>query len=176
MAIYLTGSLEKPVVNGELSFDKSTFVTVDILNTRYQVLDKVQIRKNLISSKTLMLRDVNQNLAKCDIKITHNYFKDFILDIRIDANKIQALNTNETQSDLFFGTGYITGNFRAYGPIDNVVMDINAKTEKGTVFNLPLSGTSDVSQKDFIVFESASQKAGNLKSKKRKRKKAAVMS
>jgi hypothetical protein len=166
--LHLTGSLEKPVVNGELSFDKRTFVTVDILNTRYQVLDKVQIRKNLISTKTLMLRDVNQNLARCDIKISHDYFKDFILDIRIDANKLQALNTNETQSDLFFGTGYITGNFRAYGPIDNIVMDINAKTEKGTVFNLPLSGTSDVSQKDFIVFESASQKAGNVKQKKKK--------
>lgn len=167
--LHLTGSLEKPVVNGELSFDKRTFVTVDILNTRYQVLDKVQIRKNLIFSKTLMLRDVNQNIARCDIKITHNYFKDFILDVRIDADKIQALNTNETQSDLFFGTGYVTGNFRAYGPIDNVIMDINAKTEKGTIFNLPLSGTSDVSQKDFIVFESASQKAETKKQKKKKK-------
>ena len=46
-------------------------------------------------------------------------------------------------------------------------MDINAKTEKGTVFNLPLSGTSDVSQKDFIVFESASQKAETKKQKKK---------
>jgi hypothetical protein len=164
----LTGSLDKPEVNGEISFDKRTFVTVDILNTRYQVLDKVQIRKNLISSKTLKLRDVNQNIAKCDLKITHNYFKDFEIDVRINADKLQALNTNETQSDLFFGTGYITGNFRAYGPIDNLVMDINAKTEKGTVFNLPLSGTSDVSQKDFIVFESSNQKLLTQKQKKKK--------
>ena len=164
----LTGSLDKPEVNGEISFDKRTFVTVDILNTRYQVLDKVQIRKNLISSKTLKLRDVNQNIAKCDLKITHNYFKDFEIDVRINADKLQALNTNETQSDLFFGTGYITGNFRAYGPIDNLVMDINAKTEKGTVFNLPLSGTSDVSQKDFIVFESSTQKLLTQKQKKKK--------
>jgi hypothetical protein len=52
--------------------------------------------------------------------------------------------------------------------MDNVVMDINAKTEKGTVFNLPLSGTSDVSQKDFIVFESAAQKTQSPKQKKKK--------
>jgi hypothetical protein len=32
-------------------------------------------------------------------------------------------------------------------------MDINAKTERGTVFYLPLTGTSDVSQQDFITFE-----------------------
>jgi hypothetical protein len=35
-------------------------------------------------------------------------------------------------------------------------MNISAKTEKGTVFYLPLTGTSDVSQQDFITFVSSS--------------------
>ncbi len=38
-------------------------------------------------------------------------------------------------------------------------MNINAKTEKGTTFFLPLTGTSDVSQQDFITFE----KKGEIK-------------
>lgn len=154
--IHITGSPEKPVADGELSFDKRTFITVDILNTRYQVLDKIQFRKNLISSKTLYLKDINQNIARCDVKVTHNYFKNFNLDIRINFDKMQTLNTNENQSDLFFGTAYASGNFRAYGPIDNIVMDINARTERGTVFNLPLSGTSDVNEQNYVTFQSAS--------------------
>lgn len=154
--IHITGSTEKPIADGELSFDKRTFVTVDILNTRYQVLDKIQFRKNLISSKTLYLKDINQNTARCDIKITHDYFTNFNLDIRINFDKIQALNTNEDQSNLFFGTAYASGNFRAFGPLDNIVMDINARTERGTVFNLPLTGTSDVNEQKFVTFQSAS--------------------
>ncbi|MFN5369895.1 MAG: translocation/assembly module TamB domain-containing protein [Bacteroidia bacterium] len=154
--IHITGSPEKPVADGELSFDKRTFITVDILNTRYQVLDKIQFRKNLITSKTLYLKDINQNIARCDVKVTHDYFKNFNLDIRINFDKMQTLNTNENQSDLFFGTAYASGNFRAYGPIDNIVMDINARTERGTVFNLPLSGTSDVNEQNFVTFQSAS--------------------
>jgi hypothetical protein len=167
--IHISGSPEKPVADGELSFDKRTFVTVDILNTRYQVLDKIQFRKNLISSKTLYLKDINQNIARCDLKVTHNYFENFNLDIRINFDKVQALNTSESQSDLFFGTAYASGNFRAYGPIDNIVMDINARTERGTVFNLPLSGTSDVNEQDYVVFQSITgQKKDSKESKLRK--------
>lgn len=167
--IHITGSPEKPVADGELSFDKRTFVTVDVLNTRYQVLDKIQFRKNLISSKTLYLKDINQNIARCDVKVTHDYFKNFNLDIRINFEKMQTLNTNENQSDLFFGTAFASGNFRAYGPIDNIVMDINARTERGTVFNLPLSGTSDVNEQNYVTFQSvAGAKTSEKRTKTRK--------
>jgi hypothetical protein len=33
-------------------------------------------------------------------------------------------------------------------------MDINARTERGTVFNLPLSGTSDVNEQNYVTFQS----------------------
>ena len=56
---------------------------------------------------------------------------------------------------MFYGKAYATGNFSAKGPIDNIVMNISAKTEKGTVFYLPLTGTGDVSQQDFITFVSS---------------------
>ncbi|MFN5319768.1 MAG: translocation/assembly module TamB domain-containing protein [Bacteroidia bacterium] len=155
--IKVTGSPAKPVLDGELSFDKRTFVVVDVLNTKYQVLDKVILKKNIIQSKTLQLRDKFQNEARCDLKITHDYFKDWKLDIKIDFQNMQALNTNESQNSSFFGTAFGTGSFRAYGPVDNIVMDIKARTEKGTVFNLPLSGTSDVNQYDFVTFRSANK-------------------
>ncbi len=164
--INVTGSPSKPVLDGELSFDKRTFVTVDVLNTKYQVLDKVILKKNSIQSKTLQLRDHLQNQARCDLKITHDYFKDWKLDIKIDFQNMQALNTNESQNSSFFGTAYGTGSFRAYGPVDNIVMDIKARTERGTVFNLPLSGTSDVNQYDFVTIRSANKKNTTETSKK----------
>jgi hypothetical protein len=156
--INITGSPSKPILDGELSFDKRTYVTVDVLNTKYQVLDKVLLKKNIIQSKTLLLKDNFQNQARCDLKITHDYFKDWKLDIKIDFQNMLALNTNESQNSSFFGTAYGTGSFRAYGPVDNIVMDIKARTEKGTVFNLPLSGSSDVNQYDFLTFRSANKK------------------
>jgi hypothetical protein len=150
--IHLTGSLNEPITNGTVNL-KRTAVTIGLLNTRYFFAHEFNISKNSIQAKNIQLTDENSNTGKLDFKITHTNYDDFYLNVFLKANSLLALNTNESQSDLFYGKANATGTFRASGPLDNIVMDINAKTERGTVFYLPLSGTSDVSQQDFITFE-----------------------
>jgi hypothetical protein len=150
--IHLTGSLEEPITNGTVNL-KRTALTIGLLNTRYFFAHEFKVSKNVIQAKNIQLTDENSNTGKLDIKISHTNFDNFYFDVFLKANSLLALNTNETQSDLFYGKANATGTFRASGPLDNIVMDINAKTERGTVFYLPLTGTSDVSQQDFITFE-----------------------
>lgn len=151
-SIHLSGTPSKPVLDGQVML-KRTSVTIDVLNTTYSFSHEFTIAKNLISAKNIQVSDVMGNTANLDFKLTHNYFDDLYFDIFLRTSRILALRTNESQSDLFYGTAYGSGTFRAYGPLENIVMDINARTEKGTVFNLPLSGTGEVSQQDFITFE-----------------------
>ncbi|MFM2285403.1 MAG: hypothetical protein RLZZ543_900, partial [Bacteroidota bacterium] len=150
--IHLTGSPDELITNGTVNL-KRTAVTIGLLNTRYFFANEFKITKNQIQARNIQITDENSNTGKLDVKITHTNFDDFYFDVFLKANSLQALNTNETQSDLFYGKANATGTFRASGPLDNIVMDINAKTERGTVFYLPLTGTSDVSQQDFITFE-----------------------
>jgi hypothetical protein len=150
--IHLTGSLNEPITNGTVNL-KRTAVTIGLLNTRYFFAHEFKINKNSIQAKNIQLTDENSHTGKLDIKISHTNYDDFYFDVFLKANSLLALNTNESQSDLFYGKANATGTFRASGPLDNIVMDINAKTERGTVFYLPLTGTSDVSQQDFITFE-----------------------
>jgi len=155
--VNLTGSLFKPVAEGSITLKRAA-VTVDILNTRYFLAHEFNISKNLIYAKDVIVTDENAHIGKLSLNVKHNFFNDFILDVDLQANNLMALNTNEAQSDLFYGTAYATGRFSAKGPIDNIVMNISAKTEKGTVFYLPLTGTGDVSQQDFITFVSSENK------------------
>jgi hypothetical protein len=150
-SVHLTGSPDKPILDGFISF-KRTFMKVDILNTEYGMVDKVYFSKNLIYAKNVVLQDSRLNSGRLDLKVTHNYFSDFHIDVKIQAENLQALNTTESMNDLFYGSAYVTGKFHAYGPISNIKMDIDAKTERGTLFNVPLSGTGDVSQQDFVTF------------------------
>jgi len=152
--ILLTGSLFNPIAEGSITLKRAA-VTVDILNTRYFLAHEFKVTKNSIEAKGVQLTDENAHKGVLDLKVNHKNFEDFYIDVAIEANKLMALNTNESQSDLFYGKAYATGNFRASGPIDNLVMNISAKTEKGTIFYLPLTGTSDVSQQDFITFVSS---------------------
>jgi hypothetical protein len=63
-----------------------------------------------------------------------------------------ALNTTSRDNSLYYGKAYGTGRFSFKGPTNDMFININAKTEKGTVFNLPLNNSEKVSDKDFITF------------------------
>lgn len=150
--IHLTGSPDKPVAEGKVQL-KRTSVTIGILNTTYSFTTEVTISKNQVAAKNVVLNDTQGNTASLDLRISHTYFSGFYFDIFLRTKRIQALNTREYDNSLFYGTANASGTFHAYGPLDNIVMDISAKTEKGTVFHLPLGNTGELSQQDFITFE-----------------------
>jgi hypothetical protein len=77
-----------------------------------------------------------------------------IVDIDIEANNFMALNTTAKDNPLYYGIAYGTGNFSFKGPTNNMRINIDAKTEAGTVFNLPLNSAQKVANNDFITFVS----------------------
>ena len=149
----LRGTLNKPELSGELKVNKGKIV-VDFLNTMYTFSHSIQITKDKIEIKNMTVYDGTRqaNTGIVNFSIKHEYFNNMYLDLLVNANKLQALNTVENQNELFYGTAYASGTFRAYGSFDNIKMDINAKTERGTVFNLPLFGADEVNQDNFINF------------------------
>jgi hypothetical protein len=150
--IHISGTPSDPVAIGSLML-KRTSVTVGLLNTTYSFTHEFKLEKNQIFARNVQLNDQQGNSALLDFKLTHKNFDNLNFDVRLSTKRIQALNTNELQSDLFYGTAFASGTFRAYGPIENIVMDITARTEKGTKFYLPLYDGGDISSQDFITFE-----------------------
>jgi hypothetical protein len=68
------------------------------------------------------------------------------------AKNFMSLNTTAKDNPLYFGKAYATGDFSFKGPTDNMNIDIDARAEKGTIFNLPLNSSETISDKDFITF------------------------
>ena len=58
-------------------------------------------------------------------------------------NGFQLLNTTANDNNLFYGKGYVTGRMTLTGPQDNLMLDANLKSAKGTLFSIPLSDDSD---------------------------------
>jgi len=164
-SVKITGTIEKPIAQGKL-FLKRTAVKVGLLNTTYSFTHEIEINQNSIDARNVILSDAMGNTASMDFKMRHTFFSDISLDMTLNFNKIHALNTTEGESDLFYGTAYATGRMRITGPLENLNIQIDAKTEKGTIFNLPLTGTGEVSQQDFIVFESKKDTTRKVKPKR----------
>ena len=159
------GSFEKPAIQGTLSLDDASMV-INYLKTRYTISDEVRVNNSVIDIDNLKLLDVegHQAIAKGTVDLNNINYP--TIDVNINATNFMALNTTEKDNPLYFGRAYGTGTFRFKGPTNKMYIGIDAKTEKGTIFNLPLNSSETVSSKDFITFVSKDT-ANNVKKQTR---------
>ncbi|TDO23335.1 uncharacterized protein DUF490 [Pedobacter duraquae] len=151
--ITVKGPLSKPEINGDVSFDEGQ-LTVNYLKTAYTISQKVRVENSVVQIEDLKLKDVDGNIATANGTVNLNDLNNPNLDIDISARNFMALNTTAKDNPLYFGLAYATGTFKFKGPTNKMFIGIDAKTEKGTVFNLPLNSSETVSSKDFITFVS----------------------
>jgi hypothetical protein len=55
---------------------------------------------------------------------------------------------------MFYGTAYVTGPVAVFGPIDNLSIEANVTSNKGTKIHIPLDGATEVATQDYIQFVS----------------------
>ena len=147
----ITGTPEKPEINAKLNFFKC-IVVVDFLNVQYSINGVVDIMPKQIRFEKLNIQDKFGNLGKIDGNIFHSNFQDMRIDFDVNTNKLMVLNTTSANNPSYYGTAYATGNAGIYGFINDINMEINMKTNRGTYFYIPLDGPSEISNNDFIKF------------------------
>ena len=159
--IAIKGPLKAPKINGSLMLHEAQ-LTVNYLKTAYTIDDKVNVENSVIQINDLNLEDSGGNKAVANGSVDLNEINTPGLDITIKARNFMALNTTVKDNELYFGQAFATGTFIFKGPTNKMYIGIDAKTEKGTVFNLPLNSSETVSSKDFITFISKDT-AANVK-------------
>ncbi len=147
----LTGSTDKPVLTGDIGL-KRTKLKIDYLNVTYSLADQIHFKENLIYFDNILVYDSIANEALATGKVHHNYFRDFVLDLNFTTKKIIGLNTSRQQNEIFYGSALASGSFKISGPPDNMKMDINVKSEKGTTIKIPASYGSEVANNEFVVY------------------------
>ena len=145
------GSFSKPEINGYLTL-KNAGLRVNYLNAYLKVSDQIRLSENKIFLNNLQVKDPEGNKGSINGSITHTYFDKFNLDVRLQANNLLCLNTTEKDNELYYGKAYSTGAFSFRGPIEDIKIDITAKTETGTKFYIPLSDESSVMKQNFVRF------------------------
>ena len=155
----LTGTAKQPELNGELSFFKTSFI-VNYLKTRYNFSNKVEVSQNIMLIKDFDFYDENGNMASANGRIITHYLKNINLDLKFTTKNFAFLNTTEKDNQLFYGQINAGGLIHIYGPPDNLTMDIDAKSGKNSVFYIPLFGSEEINETNFIKFVSSSSDQG----------------
>ena len=151
----LTGTLSKPLINGTLTF-QNTGLTVNYLKTPYIINDKILVENSLVKITNLSITDGKggEGIANGTVDLSKELSNpELDVEVVVAPDKpLLALNTTFKDNRLYYGTAYGTGTFGFRGPIDNMRIDIKARTTEGTVFNIPLNTSSTASDYDFIRY------------------------
>jgi len=148
----ITGNLDKPIINGNLSLESVRNLKVDYLNTFYTASGDIVIEPDRIAFEGISLFDNNGKMATVWGNIFHDNFSKLKLDFDITANKFMVLNTNPVVNPDYYGKAFVSGNIGIWSQNDDINIEANVKTEKGTIFNIPLAGTEEVGENEFITF------------------------
>lgn len=149
-----TGRGRQAELSGQIKVD-SLRTRIDFTGVEYSVPSATMVvEKNRFVLPATRFYDRDGNNGTVEMKLDLNHLSNISFDIVARPNQMLVMDTDEQGNDLFYGTVYGTGSARISGDKMGVKMDIAATTDDNTQFFLPLSGTSNISQADFVVFRS----------------------
>jgi len=161
----ITGNVSAPDILGNFVL-KNSGLKVPYLNVDFD-LDN---RTNLIATKgkieilSTQITDTKFNtVGTLSGNATHNDFEDWKLDLNVTTDNLVVLDTKLEEDKLFYGTAFISGKADIIGPVDELIINVVATTEKNTSFKIPLSDTESIGDDSFIKFLSPKEKEARLR-------------
>lgn len=178
--IHATGSIDEPFINGNLQLRNGGF-KVGILGTHYSLSGPLKFDgENDGIYGTFPIIDGEGNTAYALATVFHDNFKDFsasfdvIFDERVGGfrdplskrplsppQRFMVLNTAYKEGTVYYGKAYATGAASILFEKGNTEISVDAKTERGTNGTniiLPLYGAKEISEFDFIDFNTDTTK------------------
>jgi hypothetical protein len=153
-SVNVFGNLYNPVFDGEILLHDAG-LKVPYLNVDYNFAEysKILLYDQTFDFQTIGITDTKMGTqGLIGGKIKHENFEKWFIDIFISSENLLVLDTEEHEDALYYGTGLIEGETTIYGPVDNLFIDVQATTNKGTQFIIPLSDVSTVGESNLIHF------------------------
>ena len=162
--IRVTGELKKPLFTGKLMAGMRK-VNIDYLNVWIRaVKQEIIMEENSIYFPDFKITDEYGDTASVYGHLYHSNFTNFQFDFDLAFKNFMILNTKASDNELYYGRVFATGFMNIFGFVDrDIRIDINAKTALGgtksvrttpmrSVFNVPMTSTSEVGANEFISF------------------------
>ena len=127
-------------------------LTLDYLNTKYFFSGTTYFDKNRIDFGRVSLSDRYQGEGQMIGHIILDRLRAKELDLNLIFQNIEVLNTVKNQNKLYYGTAFGTGDAHFFGPISEMIIDLNVKTDANTRIKIPLESQSEFELKDYIIF------------------------
>lgn len=156
----ISGNSNDPDINGKL-FLNNAGIGIPYLNVDYKIENQAIV--DVIKTKFLFRKAVLTD-SKFDTQgilfgdIGHKNFGDWKLDLNISSKRLVALDTKDSEEAAYYGVAFINGNATIKGPTNALVINVNAKSDKGTAIKIPINDSQSTSTHNYIHFVTKEEK------------------
>ncbi len=167
----VTGSISRPVIDGTVNLDNASAKIV-MFGTSFSFNGPMYADQDGFYIDYMPISDVEGNTGSLTGSIYHRDYKNWNFDVAINIEedyykrdpkqswvklpleRFLVMNTDGRSGDMYYGKAYVTGSVGIFGYLDNLDINVNARTQKGTNISLDLFGQSELSEDNFIEFRS----------------------
>ncbi len=161
----VSGNYKSPDILGRFTLENSG-LKIPFLNTDFDIENNAQVivTKNKFEIGRTNIKDTKyETTGVLYGNATHNNFGNWALNLHIEGpERLLVLDTPPEEDALYYGTAFISGKADIEGPIDELVINVDATTEKGTTFKIPISDTESISDDSFVHFLSPEEKEARI--------------
>jgi hypothetical protein len=170
----LTGTVAEPLLKGKVDV-KDGKVNLAILGADMFYEGEIESVEDGFYINSMPLKDADGNTGFITGSLFHNNFDNFFFEIianleehptqRMPNNPAKALpverfkimNTTYSEDDPYYGTAYISGIATISGYADNLSIDVDATTQKGTNIFFPMYGPTTIEEEGYISFKNPNE-------------------
>lgn len=149
--IGIQGTLTEPLISGYADLDNAG-LRINYLNTFYRFSHRVDILPDMFTLDNVDLLDPDGNKARLNGTIIHHHLSDWNFDVSGTLQRLNVLRTSVKDNSLFYGDAFATGDINVSGYLDNLEVNLTARTDKGTDIHFPLGGSKEVGSISFVRF------------------------
>ncbi len=160
----VVGDYKSPDITGRLELNQAG-MKVPYLNIDFDFRDatRILLTKNRFNIPLTEITDTKFNThANLTGYFDHNNFTNWLMNLDITTDRFLVLDTEAEEEALYYGTAFINGSASLYGPVDELVIKVDARTASGTTFKIPISDTESIGDDSFIYFLSPAEKEARI--------------
>ena len=147
MSGYINGKLtidgtgDQIALKSNDAFLEDATLTIPYTGVPYVANGPFHVDESGVYFDDIIIKDRFDGTGKINGSINFDYFKDINFDTRISVNNIEAINLTEKQGESFYGNLFGTGEVKITGPVNSLVMDIEAATSKAGSLHIPINSS-----------------------------------
>ncbi len=150
----ITGSPEKPGVNGDLKFNDVAF-RVTQLNSYFKNIDEtVRINNQGIFFDRFTIYDEKDNKLAVNGSVLTPDFRNYAFNLTVDADNFRAVNSKAKDNDLYYGDLFLDTHLTVKGTLENPVVNGNVRINEDTKLTvvLPQSDPAIADREGIVEF------------------------